>query len=97
MEKLTLDNQGENFEHRRLSVKNDIQKTVMSFLCSPDEGPACFTNWIDNNGERFDELFKSALDEDPNFLDKWDSNRDSIIDKFVGEFQGPSFPEEKAA
>lgn len=77
----------ENFEHKKLLVRNEIQVAIMSHLCSPDDGEDCFVRWAEDNGEKFDEIFERVLDKDPRLLDKWEGHKDLYLELFMEELK----------
>ncbi len=81
----------ESLEAKKLRVSNDIQKEIMSLVCSPDDGESCFVDWINDNALQFHEIFEEVLKHDDKYLDKWDKNidneRDRSLDFFMSELE----------
>lgn len=75
----------ESLEHKKIRVRNEIQMTIMAHLCSPDEGEDCFINWINENSQKFGEVFDRVLSKDESMLDKWDKNPALYTELFMDE------------
>lgn len=86
-EKFESKDHTESLDHKALRVRNEIQISIMSHTCSPDEGEECFDNWIDENGEKFNTVFDRVLSKDPGILNKWDNNPTFYTELFMSELE----------
>lgn len=81
--------QRESFEEKAPKVYEAMRESVLSHLCSPNDGEECINKWTGV----FDTVFKRAIDADPAIIDKLEENmsgyRETIISEMRGEVEGP--------
>lgn len=90
----------ESLERKRLRVANEIQKEIMGFMCSPDQGLECFDGWVDDYADSFRIIFNEVLERDSEFLDKWDNDideRNVSLDFFMEELRKLDGPKQGRA
>ena len=81
-------------QHELLRVRNEIQVKLMERAApTGDTSESTKMDWVEINSQKFSKLFKSMMDFDPSFLEKYQTDPDSIVKAFEVALIG-ELPEE---
>ena len=70
-------------QHELLKVRNEIQVKLMERAApTGDISESTKMDWIEINSQKFSRLFDSMMISDPNFLERYKGDPDSVIKSF---------------
>jgi len=70
-------------QHELLRVRNEIQVKLMERAApTGDTSESTKMDWVEINSQKFSKLFDNMMNSDRNFLEKYQTDPDSVIKSF---------------